>query len=248
MFFGMLTLKNVHFSYFKKKILNGVSLHIEKGEIVSLVGASGSGKTTLFKLITGLIREEEGEISINGKPHPEGAYDVTYMQQEDLLLPWRTVLNNLLLLSELGEITNTPDIARAHQLLESVGLKEAAHLYPHELSGGMRQRVALARSLFLKKKPLLLLDEPFGSLDVLIREELYELLRKIASSEKITILFVTHDFRDAIALSNRILILANHEIKDSIGIPANARNKPEEMGTLMSVIREKLGNRQQAMQ
>jgi NitT/TauT family transport system ATP-binding protein len=233
---GMLEVTNLHFSYNRKKILENLSFTIQKGQIVSLVGSSGSGKTTLFRIITGLIPPQEGEVAINGST---GINDVTYMQQEDLLLPWRTVLENTILFSELGKNQRKHTKEEGLPILKKVGLEGYENHYPHELSGGMRQRVSLARAL-LQKRPLLLLDEPFGSLDVIIREELYELLQGIAFSEKITILFVTHDFRDAIALSDKILILAEKKITSSFDLTERIKKDPFEVEKLLLQLRKKL--------
>lgn len=199
----MLELKDVHFAYDSELLLKGITFKLSPGEIVSLIGSSGSGKTTLFRLITAMISPQRGSIDVE-----EAA--TTYMRQEDLLLPWRTVLENLLLIGELGRKKNALH-TQALSYLEQVGLSSSAHLYPHELSGGMRQRVSLARAL-LQNRPLLLLDEPFGSLDVIIREELYTLLTHLSRKEGKTILLVTHDFRDALSLSDRILVLSHGTI------------------------------------
>ena len=163
----MLSLEDVHFAY-ESPILKGVSFTLEEGEIAALIGTSGSGKTTLFRLITRLLKPSRGIIGCS--------VEATYMQQEDLLLPWRTVMQNILLPFELGVNEGAP-IAEARRLLNLVGLEGCADAYPKELSGGMRQRVSLARAL-LQDRPLMLLDEPFGSLDVLIREQLYLLLKQ----------------------------------------------------------------------
>ena len=199
----MLCLKDVHFAY-DKPILKGVSLEVASGEILALIGTSGSGKTTLFRLITGLLKPDQGEITSAGL--------ATYMQQEDLLLSWRTVLQNVLLPFELGQASPLPE-KQAHRLLNLVGLSGYADAYPEELSGGMRQRVSLARAL-LQDRPLMLLDEPFGSLDVLIREQLYLLLKQT----KKTLLLVTHDFRDALELADRILVLSDGQIVGNFSV------------------------------
>ncbi len=209
----MLHVENIHFSYGDKKILNGLSFSVCKGEIVAFIGISGSGKTTLFRLITGLIQPEKGEILIGGKRSPEGAELTTYMHQKDLLLPWRTVLDNLLLCGELGgkKERDPTLIKQALELFQQVRLKGHEEAYPHQLSEGMRQRVSLARAL-LQNRPLLLLDEPFASLDVIIREELYTLLREIRCQYQKTMIMVTHDFRDAMALADRFLVLSKGQI------------------------------------
>jgi NitT/TauT family transport system ATP-binding protein len=212
----MLKVEDIHFSYGEKGILRGVTFSAQEGEIIALIGTSGSGKTTLFRLITGLLAPLTGTILIGGRLLPEGAMLATYMRQEDLLLPWRTVMGNLLLFSELGKQKRRDAhfLTEASLLLKRVGLESCGKLYPRELSGGMRQRVALARAL-LQNRPLMLLDEPFASLDVIMREQLYVLLREIRDQFKKTIVMVTHDFRDALALADRILVLAQGKIAGS---------------------------------
>jgi len=194
----MLTIKDLHFRY-HKPILKGLSLSVAKGEIVALIGCSGSGKTTLFRLITGLLQPTQGSVILTDGPP-------TYMQQEDLLLPWRTVAANLLLLQELGPNPSPISQEQLHHMLALVGLEGYEHLFPDQLSGGQRHRVSLARAL-LQNRPLVLLDEPFGSLDVVIREQLYALLLDIRHRLHKTMIFVTHDFRDAVELADRILVL-----------------------------------------
>lgn len=204
----MLSILDLHFAYPEKQLLKGISFSMHPGEIVALIGMSGSGKTTLFRLITGLLPPLQGEILINGVPRAGSTATLTYMRQEDLLLPWRNCLQNLLLFTELGSKTQKKGEAeqKALALLAEVGLEGFGQLFPRELSGGMRQRVSLARAL-LQNRPLLLLDEPFASLDIIHREQLYSLLRRIRDQDGKTILMVTHDFRDALALADRILVL-----------------------------------------
>ena len=211
----MLSVDNVHFAY-ENPILRGVSFKLLKGEIVALIGTSGSGKTTLFRLITRLLKPSKGSVSC--------LEEATYMQQEDLLLAWRTIIQNILLPFELGESKKLP-LLEAQRLLNLVGLEGYSDAYPKELSGGMRQRVSLARAL-LQDRPLMLLDEPFGSLDVLIREQLYQLLKQ---SEK-TILLVTHDFRDALEVADRILILSEGVIVDDYTVK---NHEPEQLKCLI---------------
>lgn len=225
--------KNLSFDYEDNQILQDVSFSLKKGEVATLIGASGSGKSTLFKLLTGLITVKYGELTLNNQSIPAGYQSIAYMMQEDLLLPWRTVLDNMTLITELG---SSPSYSKQLQeeslhLLNEMGLKGCEHLYPHELSGGMRQRVALARTL-LQKKPILLLDEPFGALDVGLRENMYRLLRKVQEKHHTTILLVTHDFRDALVLSDRILFLADGVIQKEWHIPLEDKNDLEKMGLL----------------
>lgn len=238
----MLDINSLHFSYNEKNILNGLSLSVEEGEIVALIGISGSGKTTLFRLITGLIAPTNGRILIKGSEMPQGALLTTYMRQEDLLLPWRTVLENLLLFTELGkkrEKSRREFIDEALLLLKGVGLEGREKTYPNELSGGMRQRVSLTRAL-LQNRPLMLLDEPFASLDVIIREQLYSLMRDIRDRYNKTILMVTHDFRDAMALADRIVILSRGKIADAHLITPDMRHDPVASNGLIQKIRAQL--------
>lgn len=193
--------KNISYTYQNVQILNDLSLHVRQGEFVTIVGKSGSGKTTLFQLLTGILSLQEGFITKSN--------DIAYMLQEDLLLPWRTVLENTTLFAELGRSSTYRPLQlmeEAKHLLSELGLSNYLHYYSHQLSGGMRQRAALVRTL-LQKKSILLLDEPFNSLDVNLKEQLYEHLKKRQQQEGTSILMVTHDFRDAIGFSDRILFL-----------------------------------------
>jgi NitT/TauT family transport system ATP-binding protein len=216
----MLEVDQVYFGYNEKKILEGLSFSAAVGEIIALIGISGSGKTTLFRLIAGLISPLKGKIAIAGLSHPASSQLITYMRQEDLLLPWRNVIDNLLLFTELGvgKKRNRSFIEHARLLLEKVGLSGCELLYPPALSGGMRQRVALARAL-LQNRPLMLLDEPFASLDAIMREQLYHLLREIRDQFKKTMVMVTHDFRDAFSLADRLLVLGKGKIISSYELP-----------------------------
>jgi len=236
----MLEIESLHFAYGEKPILKGISFSVSEGEIIALIGISGSGKTTLFRLITGLIEPTEGQVVIAGKAIPEGEQLTTYMRQEDLLLPWRTVLGNLLLFTELGknrERNKQILLEEAHALLKRVGLEGSAQAFPNELSGGMRQRVALARAL-LQNRPLMLLDEPFASLDVIIREQLYALMREIRDQYNKTIVMVTHDFRDAMALADRILVLSEGMIVENCVVTPEMKEDPLVADQLIQQIRE----------
>jgi ABC-type nitrate/sulfonate/bicarbonate transport system ATPase subunit len=236
----LLKIQNLSFSFGEKKILKNLSLDISPNEVISLVGWSGSGKTTLFKLLAGILPLETGVISVaTGQP----AESIAFMAQEDLLLPWRTILENLLLPTELGKKPSSSLSLqqKALSLLSEMGLKESANLYPEQLSGGMRQRASLARAL-LQQRPLLLLDEPFNKLDVVLREQIYELLRKIKEKLNCTILMNTHDFRDAIYLADRILLLHDGSIHKIWKIENKLRRDPLHYATLSEEIRQALFN------
>ncbi len=228
----MLKIKNLFFSYKDKVIIKNLNLFLEPGKIASLIGSSGSGKTTLFRLLTGIITSEKGCFTIDSPDAP------SYMTQQDLLLPWRTVLENIMLVSELGKKKSDKAAVRkeAMELLADMGLEEYRDQLPSRLSGGMRQRVSLARAL-IQKSPLLLLDEPFASLDVSMREQMYELLRKLRAKYNTTILMVTHDFRDALSLSDHIFYLSGGEIKEEWEINQEKRADNGYFGELFTSLR-----------
>lgn len=194
----------------EKPILSHLSLEANAGEFVSIIGASGSGKSTLFKLIAGLLQPDQGEIRLRGKPAPDRLGKIAYMPQQDLLLPWRTVLENCLLPLELARGKQLTGISRITELLEHFGLAGYEHAYPDELSGGMRQRVAFLRSLVTGQE-LLLLDEPFGALDAMTKRGMHKWLLELWGSLQKTVLFITHDLEEAILLSDRIYLLSGNE-------------------------------------
>ena len=188
-------------------VLDGVDLEVQPGEFVALIGPSGCGKTTLLHIIAGLIPPDSGEIYLNDALVPHARSHVAYMQQKDLLLPWRTALKNTLLGPEIaGEDLKRVE-AHARQLFEEFGLAGFERAYPAQLSAGMRQRVALIRTL-LSRREILLLDEPFGALDALTRAELHQWLLKAREKFPQTTLFVTHDVEEALKLADRVYVLS----------------------------------------
>lgn len=219
----LLKVENLSFSYGQNPILTDVSLELDEGEIAALVGISGSGKSTLFNLIAGIMEPNIGAIYVDD--FLRKSEHISYMMQEDLLLPWRSILGNLTLLSELGKnLSSKRELEQeALALLKEVGLGGKEYLYPDHLSGGMRQRVSLARAL-LQKRPLLLLDEPFGPLDINLRDRMYCLLRKIHSTNNTTILLVTHDFHDALSLADSIYHLSEGHICNKWKVTPEIRN------------------------
>ncbi|MCB0122232.1 MAG: ABC transporter ATP-binding protein [Caldilineaceae bacterium] len=190
------------------KALSHIVLTVQAGEFVCLLGPSGSGKSTLLRIIGGLLPADSGTVSLLGErlsePHP----DIGFVFQGANLMPWRTVLNNVLLPAEVqrGTVAEA-DCARARALLTLVGLHDFVNAYPQQLSGGMKQRVVLARTLFQRPK-LLLMDEPFGALDALTRERLNLELLRIYEEHRMTVLMVTHSIPEAVFLADRVVVLS----------------------------------------
>ena len=192
---------------------------------------SGCGKSTIFRLVNKLLTPAEGTVLVNGTPIEKQKNYCGYMPQQDLLFPWRTVKENLMLPMEIqGGISKVEMEQRADQALESVGLKDWGKKSPKELSGGMRQRAAFARTV-LTGSDLLLLDEPFSALDYLTRLSMREWLLEQWEREKKTVLFITHDVEEAVFLSSRILVVENMPITHlkSIEVPAEYPRTREEL-------------------
>ncbi|MBT2725691.1 ABC transporter ATP-binding protein [Bacillus sp. ISL-75] len=213
----MLTIKNLSYSFQSEgnsnPIFNQISLDIKPGEFVSVIGASGSGKSTLFKLITGLLEPDQGDIMVNGQKTGKRLGSIGYMPQKDLLLPWRTVLENVLLPLEVTKEPKQARIPEIREWLSRFGLAEYEKAYPNELSGGMKQRVAFLRTL-MTGKDLLLLDEPFGALDSLTKRNMHSWLLGLWGELQKTVLFITHDLEEAVLLSDRIYLLQDTGIKE----------------------------------
>jgi len=185
-----------------------VSFSLAPGEFVSLVGPSGCGKTTILNLLTGLLHEEhEGDVRVLGKKPRSGNPDIAYMLARDSLLPWRTALGNAAFGMEVRGVARPERQARALELLKQVGLGDFADKYPKALSHGMRQRCALART-FALDSTVLLMDEPFGALDAQTKLTLEDVLMDLWSAHRKTVVFVTHDLAEAIALSDRVIVMS----------------------------------------
>ncbi len=187
--------------------LGGVDLDIEPGEIVALIGPNGSGKSTLLRVIAGLLAPTRGSVAIDGRPVAGPSPRVGLVFQEPRLLPWRTTAENVAYPLELAGMPATEREARVASLLTTVGLEAAAAVIPSRLSGGMRQRAALARTL-ATEPAVLLLDEPFSALDELTRERLNLELLEIAARERSTVVIVTHSVQEAIFLADRVVVLS----------------------------------------
>lgn len=236
----ILELKNINYSYHtsdgETKALSGISFALTSGEFTAVVGPSGCGKSTLLSLIAGLMKPESGEIFLNGEPLTENSSKIGYMLQHDHLFEWRTVYRNVILGLEIRGALTGESKKKAENLLEQYGLLPFARSRPSELSGGMRQRAALIRTLILEPE-LLLLDEPFSALDYQTRLTVSDDIGQIIRQSGKTALLVTHDLSEAVTLSDRVIILTKRpasiarivpitfELKKDT--PLNRRNAPE---------------------
>jgi NitT/TauT family transport system ATP-binding protein len=190
------------------EVLRDINLHVEPRSVTALVGASGSGKSTLLNIIAGLIQPDQGIVFLNDVRSSEFKdwRSMTYMFQEDRLFPWRTTAQNVGFGLEAMDISRAERRDRVRQTLELVGLENFADAYPHELSGGMRSRAALGRSL-VTEPTILLMDEPFSKLDPSIREQMHHEVLRIVNLRKMTVIFVTHDMEEAVVLADKIIVL-----------------------------------------
>jgi NitT/TauT family transport system ATP-binding protein len=186
--------------------LSNVSLAIDSGQFVSIVGPSGCGKSTLLRIVAGLMTATSGTVEIGGKKVTKPYTDLGIVFQRDLLLESRTALENILLQVELRGLPKQPYVAKARELLERVGLGGFADKYPREMSGGMRQRVGICRAM-LHDPPVMLMDEPFGALDALTRDEITADLAELCESDGKTVLFITHSINEAVFLSDRVIVM-----------------------------------------
>ncbi len=206
---SILSFNDISFHYennaIKKTILKKLNLEVYEGEFISFLGPSGSGKSTLFKLITGLEQPSEGEIFLRSQLVINRLGHVGYMPQQDLLLPWRTIMENAALPLEIKGMKKREAHTKVSMLLEEFGLKGVENCYPSDLSGGMRQRVSFLRTI-LSGSNILLLDEPFSALDAITKLSLQEWLLAQWQKRKETILFITHDVNEALFLSDRIYV------------------------------------------
>ena len=226
----VLELKDVRFDYGGQPVLAGVSLRVAPGEFVSLIGPSGSGKSTILRLFAGIERPVAGEVRAAGAPPRPGGGGA--MPQKDCLMPWRTVLDNAALALEGRGSPRPAARAEAAARLAEFGLADTAAAYPHELSGGMRQRVAFARTV-LGGHDTLLLDEPFGALDALTRAEMQIWLLDLWQRLNKAVLFITHDVEEATLLSDRVYVLTGRPVtaaaERSIDLP-----RPRRYGSVLS--------------
>ena len=228
----MLEFRDVSFKYEEDEepMMTDLSFHVEDGEFVSIIGASGCGKSTIFRLINGLEKPQKGGIFVNGRSISEQKNYSAFMPQKDLLLPWRTIEKNVCLPMEIMRVPEDERRKAARAALEQVGLLDYAEKFPKDHSGGMKQRVAFARTL-LSGADMLLLDEPFSALDYLTRVDMQEWLLSQWQDSGKTIIFITHDVEEAVFLSKRIFVIQDRpfsKMEETI-VPMNYPRKREEL-------------------
>jgi len=202
----LLEVRGVGKRFADQVVLEDVSFDVDDGEIVAIIGASGSGKSTLLSLLTGALHPDSGEIRFAGAPLPQRRRPFAYMPQRDALLPWRRVVENAAIGLEVQGVSRREARRRARELLEPFGLAGTEFRYPRQLSGGMRQRVSFLRAV-VQEQPILLLDEPFGALDAITRDDLQRWLLEMWRDSGWTIVCITHDIREAVRLADRVLVL-----------------------------------------
>ncbi len=217
-----LSFQNVSLSFHTKQqeteVLSDLSFDVHQGEFVALVGPSGCGKSTILNLISGLLKPEQGQIYLNGTAIESNSDTIGYMLQKDHLFQWRTILDNIMLGPEINHQKTPEKLAYAQKLLTDYGLSDFKNARPSQLSGGMRQRVALIRTLIMEPS-LLLLDEPFSALDYQTRLNVSDDIGKIIKKHSITAILVTHDISEAISMADRVLILSNRPAHIQLNLP-----------------------------
>ena len=217
---NILEVKNLSYSFGNNPILKDINIHVNENEIVAIVGSSGVGKSTLFNLIAGVLKKQTGEITINGSDDYIGK--VAYMLQKDLLFEHKTIINNVILPLIIAKVNKKKALEEGNKILKQFNLDRYANKYPQQLSGGMRQRVALIRTYMFKRK-IFLLDEAFSALDAITKKELHKWYLDLKKEFNLTTLLITHDIEEAVFLSDRIYILGNKpgEIIGEIKIEIN---------------------------
>ena len=227
---ALLSLSEINKSFDSRQVLKNINLNISQGEFVSLVGVSGSGKSTLLNIIAGLEKPDSGLVLLNGESLNGKTGKVSYMFQKDLLFPYYTILDNVILPLIISGMKKEDAQKKAEPFFAQFGLDGTQQKYPKQLSGGMKQRAAFLRT-YLSSKELMLLDEPFSALDMITKNQMHEWYLNVMSKLKLTTLLITHDIEEAILLSDRIFIMNNvnsdevsnviNEIKVELPFPRN---------------------------
>jgi len=208
---AILSLEKVRVAFGDRPVLSDISFEVASGEFLCVVGPSGCGKTTLIRLLAGLLAPTAGAIAFGGRPLAGTSRDraIIFQDYSKALLPWRTVSGNIALALEAGGVAEPERSRRVDALLAKMQLSPAAAQYPGQLSGGMQQRVQIARCLAQQPK-LLLMDEPFGALDAITRQTLQDEIARLAAEERTTVVFITHDLEEAIYLGDRVIVLQSN--------------------------------------
>lgn len=231
---NVLQVKHLSKHYGALQALRDVSFDVRQGEVVALLGASGCGKSTLLNIVAGLDTLDTGDLEIEGVPASafKQWHKLAYMFQEDRLLPWRSIRDNVAFGLEAMPVSRQERHERAERALGTVGLAEFSHAWPHQLSGGMRSRVALARSLVVEPS-ILLMDEPFSKLDPHTRSQMHQELLRLRAEIGATILFVTHDVEEAVVLADRIVLLEPRpgRVKEIVEVPLSRPRSPTDFDT-----------------
>ncbi len=215
----VLSAEKINKSFGPKKVLEDVSVRLEEGEFVSLLGVSGGGKTTLFNIIAGIMPPDSGKVTLRGEDITGSPGHISYMLQKDLLLPYKKVIDNASLGLVIKGMNKKEARAEAEKYFGIFGLDGTQSLYPYALSGGMRQRAALLRT-YLASDGVVLLDEPFSALDAITRTKMQEWYTGIMEEIRLSTLFITHDIDEAILLSDRVCILSGGRIENEVRIDA----------------------------
>lgn len=243
---GQLRAENITKKYEGEDVISDISIELKEGEIVSLLGVSGGGKTTLFNVLSGLSVPENGKVFLDGNDITGKPGKISYMLQKDLLLPYYTTVHNVALPLIIKGMKKKEAYRKAGELFPFFGLEGTEKKFPHQLSGGMRQRAAFLRT-YLSSEGVALLDEPFSALDTITKTSVHEWYLKIMNDIKLSTLFITHDIDEAILLSDRIYILSGKpgritdEIKVELPKPrSNAQLLTNEFIKLKRVISEKI--------
>lgn len=248
---SFLSFENVSLSFHTKEketqVLSNLSFHVDQGEFVALVGPSGCGKSTILNLISGLMKPEQGAILLNNVPIEKSTDTIGYMLQKDHLFPWRTILGNIMLGPEIQRSKTPEKLAYAKRLLSDYGLAGFEKSRPSQLSGGMRQRAALIRTLIMEPS-ILLLDEPFSALDYQTRLSVSDDIGKIIKKHSITAILVTHDISEAISMADRVIVLSKRPAQVQLELPIqltvkdrtpfNSRSAPEFQGYFNQIWKE----------
>ncbi len=250
---GILQLDKISLTYQSEigetQAIKNLNLTVKRGEFIAIIGPSGCGKTTILSLIAGLIKPTDGKIILNGEEITKPSKSIGYMLQKDELFPWRTIEKNALLPLEIKKIKDENSKKRVLDLLKKYGLKDFLKAYPYEISGGMRQRVALIRTL-AGNPDVLLLDEPFSALDYQTRIAVCDDVYSIIKSEKKTAILVTHDISEAISMADRVIVLTKrpasilneHKFSYDKSVSPLKRREDKDFGKKFEILWSELNN------